>query len=349
MSDPLVVTDFMPGAGGDRIDIAKLLTWTPGYSDGNPMASDQGFLRVVQDGANTVLQYDRDGAQGGAFGWHTLMTLQDVDASTVTADNFVGGYPPDGSPIPGLNLVGTDGDDVLTGGPGADTILGGAGSDQITGGGGDDWIEGGNETGVGQGDHIDAGAGNDSVDGGAGDDVLAGGTGNDGLIGGDGNDQLTGGAGDDVLEGGAGDDRLSTVFAEGGNDSLHGGAGNDVFLLEEDPLADMQAVSVDGGDGDDRISFAIWSEGHVITASGGAGRDAYELKAPGSTITVTDFTAGAGVTASMPCGCLATAAIRAATRWPPTKATCGSSRTVRTSWCSSMPMARRITMARRRS
>ncbi|WP_432542169.1 ExeM/NucH family extracellular endonuclease [Kineococcus sp. SYSU DK002] len=87
-------------------------------------------------------------------------------------------------------IVGTPGDDVLTGTNGRDVIAGLGGDDVVTGGNGDDVLCGGD--------------GDDVLRGGNGDDVLLGGAGDDALHGENGSDRLSGGAGDDVLDQGRG-------------------------------------------------------------------------------------------------------------------------------------------------
>jgi Ca2+-binding RTX toxin-like protein len=79
--------------------------------------------------------------------------------------------------VPNRTLVGTAGDDTLTGGYGHDTLKGLAGHDTLSGG-----------------------YGSDTLYGGAGDDRLDGGTSNDTLIGGLGRDTLTGGTGHDTFK-----------------------------------------------------------------------------------------------------------------------------------------------------
>jgi len=100
------------------------------------------------------------------------------------------------------DVVGTEGDDVLTGTDkaevfaglgGADTIVGLDGRDVVCGGLGDDVIR--------------LGAGDDLSKGGGGNDRARGSLGNDVLAGNGGDDNLGGGAGDDALKGGAGTDR----------------------------------------------------------------------------------------------------------------------------------------------
>jgi Ca2+-binding RTX toxin-like protein len=101
-------------------------------------------------------------------------------------------------------IVGTAGNDVLTGTPGRDVILGLEGNDALTGLGG-----------------------NDVICGATGNDTLKGGKGKDTLLGQKGNDKLKGGAGNDKLSGKKGKD---TLMGGGGNDKLKGGGGRDVGI-----------------------------------------------------------------------------------------------------------------------
>jgi Tol biopolymer transport system component len=111
------------------------------------------------------------------------------------------GSPPD-VPSPGCTIVGTAGNDRLTGASRGDRICGLGGDDTIRGRGGSD--------------------------------TLIGGTGNDLLLGGGGGDRLDGLAGNDTLVGGADTDRLfgaggrDTLLARDGvRDTLGGGGGRD--------------------------------------------------------------------------------------------------------------------------
>jgi uncharacterized repeat protein (TIGR01451 family) len=107
-------------------------------------------------------------------------------------------------------VIGTAGDDTLTGTGKKDVFVGLAGNDTILGLGGDDLVCGA--------------AGNDIVKGAAGNDEIRTGGGNDVAKGGDGNDALRGGGGDDRLKGGRGAD---TLRGGGGADSCSGGPGRD--------------------------------------------------------------------------------------------------------------------------
>lgn len=193
--------------------------------------------------------------------------------------------------IGGGTLIGGDGNDTLTGGAGGDDVYGGAGADVLRGAGGDDSLSG---DGIGSGrdggtfdDVLEGGAGNDtatyagraaSVDGdlavgaaGAvgehdrlvGVESLEGGDGDDTLTGDDGPNTLTGNAGADVLSGRGGDD---TLRDGSGVDHLDGGAGSDtIYTLDagddarggdgNDHIQTVAGARIDGGDGDDLLSF----------------------------------------------------------------------------------------------
>ncbi|WP_155773465.1 beta strand repeat-containing protein [Rhizobium leguminosarum] len=164
----------------------------------------------------------------------------------------------------GIDVVGTAGTDILTGGTGDDTIDGAAGNDVILGFAGNDTIVGG--------------AGADTMIGGAGDDTYVvdnagdvvtenAGEGNDTVktalaaytlganvenlvytgtaaFAGTGNElanAITGGAGADTLDGGA------------GSDTLIGGAGNDIYVV--DNIGDVVVEAA--GDGTDTIKTTL--------------------------------------------------------------------------------------------
>lgn len=213
-------------------------------------------------------------------------------------------------------IVGTDGDDVLTGnwqddiivglggndtinggggndiicaGDGNNQINGGDGNDTITAGPGDDIIDGGNGT-----DQIWAGDGNNQVDGGHlndtihtgnGHDTIEGGTGVDIIHAGAGNDTIHGGDSDDTIHGGAGDDTIDaynghdTITGGTGNDSITGGHGDDT--INAGPGNDH----LDGGSGHDQL----WGDTDQDTIIGGWGTDACEPE-PTRTGCETDLT-----------------------------------------------------------
>lgn len=125
------------------------------------------------------------------------------------------------------SVLGTDGNDTLTGGPGRDTLIGNLGDDRINGGPGNDLIRGNN--------------GRDRLYGDGGDDFIEGNNDADRLFGGDGNDQLIGGGSIDRIFGEAGDDQISGGSAI---DQIDGGTGSDtVSKAESDVLVDVEATA----------------------------------------------------------------------------------------------------------
>ena len=133
------------------------------------------------------------------------------------------------------NIVGTRGNDTLTGNGLANTFSDGGGNDDIFGGAGDDVFI----AGVGQNDY-DGGSGSDTVDFSAFSGAInvnlatgatsGGAAGNDtivdieNVVGTNGNDRLVGSSADNILSGGNGNDRL---FGASGSDVLNGSEGND--------------------------------------------------------------------------------------------------------------------------
>jgi len=138
-----VITDFEVGGGGDQLIVVGLLSPGQGYTGGDPRAL--GFLNFVQSGANTRVEWDRDGAAGSAFGSILVATLTNVTATNITDNNLLGLF------------FGTEGDDVLEGGSDDDAIFGGGGNDTLSGGGGNDVLDGGPGA-----DRMVGGSGNDT-------------------------------------------------------------------------------------------------------------------------------------------------------------------------------------------
>ncbi|CAA9334868.1 MAG: Alkaline phosphatase [uncultured Nocardioidaceae bacterium] len=189
-------------------------------------------------------------------------------------------------------VVGTPGDDVLTGTELADSISGGGGADELFGLGGRDRLFG--QAGV---DVLDGGDGADSLNGGDGADVLKGGAGSDVTTLGPGDTAWAGDdrdyfrigtAGDWLVHGGPGDDYLDvqvgglhTVYGDDGDDVLDigtmgaaasrafGGGGADQVLAAPDDyeLPLMPVALLSGGAGND----ALW--GFATTLDGGGGND----------------------------------------------------------------------------
>jgi hypothetical protein len=117
-------------------------------------------------------------------------------------------------------IVGTSGDDKLTGTPGPDVIVGRGGRDKIRGLAGPDLICGKHGR----------------------DQSLKGGVGDDRLSGGPGDDFLEGNAGGDIFVGGLGNDTLSALYGNPGDrDTARGGRGQDVLDMEDGESDDTAA------------------------------------------------------------------------------------------------------------
>lgn len=311
-TDALTIKDFKAGTGGDVLDVLSILEGRGLVA--NPFGAS-GYLLLVQDGTDTLVQVDLDGA-AGIGGFNVLAVLEGVDKNALTGDNFPEGIRPDGSST-GMVISGTAGndtlrggllDDVIHGGDGDDHIDSGHGADILHGDGGSDFLNSsyGNSQLFGDdGDDtlngaVYIGAGNDTMNGGAGNDRLQVWRGNNTLLGGDGDDQLaSNGGGTNLLSGGAGNDWLTSYI---GNDTLSGGDGNDNLVVSDRYSNDAltRTVQLDGGAGDDTIelslSYAGSNSGTVVDASGGSGSDTYVLRVAPSkgSITIADFQGGSG-------------------------------------------------------
>ncbi len=285
-TEAITVTDFTTGTGGDKFQLSgddgSLLSLLSGWDGSSNPFGTSGFLRLEQDGADTLLQWDQDGTAGGS-NWETLAVFENTDADDFTGANFVPGYDPDGSAPAGETITGTNDGEVLTGTIGSDTINALGGDDTVFGLAGADQIDGGDGL-----DQLHGDADDDVISGGNDDDLLSGGTGNDQLFGQAGNDNLFGDDGDNSMSGGDGDDSLSDL---GGTNSFAGGIGSDFILAGS---ADG-AQTIDGGDGNDTIRHYYRAFASTITT--GSGIDTIELAHADvgtAAITVTDFTPGSG-------------------------------------------------------
>lgn len=186
----------------------------------------------------------------GAAGVASLMDTDDDQTSDETGDAYGVGETdqPYATDTDLMDLIGTDGDDTLSGTEASENIAGLSGDDEIGGYDGDDLILGGTGQdalfGADGFDTLDGGAGHDTLHGGDGADILTGGADNDQAFGGNGDDVLLGQDGDDQLQGSAGDD---LVQGEVGDDALQGGLGDDTLV------GGVGADSIFGGWGDDYL------------------------------------------------------------------------------------------------
>ncbi len=94
------ITDFQSGSAGDVLDISETLPrlMAGGYVAGsNPFTS--GYMRLVQDGADTLVQFDADSVGTGSS-WQTVARMTNVQASTLTTANFSPAFGPGGNSAP---------------------------------------------------------------------------------------------------------------------------------------------------------------------------------------------------------------------------------------------------------
>ena len=123
---------------------------------------------------------------------------------------------------PAFAIVGTKGNDNITGTNDRDRILLLAGTDKSEGGRGDDCIDGGKGR-----DTMSGALGNDKLVGGRGNDSLVGGSHNDRLVSGSGNDTINSGFGKDRIKAGGGADRINIATAGPGARRISCGKGRD--------------------------------------------------------------------------------------------------------------------------
>jgi Ca2+-binding RTX toxin-like protein len=165
-----------------------------------------------------------------------------------------------------------DGDKLFS----IERVIGSSGNDTITGNATEATIIiGGNGTNI-----LTGGDGNDTLTGGINTDTLDGKGGNDTLTGGDGNDTLSGGSGND------------TLFAGKGVDALNGGDDTDILdFLTGNSDTNLNGDSADGGAGDDtiKINQSQLDANNTFTANGGLGKDTLEFWATGNASTLTNF------------------------------------------------------------
>ena len=278
------ITDFQAGEtymGGDQLNIP---TWLfSNYSQGgmttqgdNPFVT--GHARLVESGANTVLELDMDGAAGTLNVFQQVTILLNVAKTSLTSSNL-NGFDPNATPI-----LGTPDSDTLTGTAGDDYINGGAGNDILFGLDGNDTLLGG--------------AGADLLVGGAGYDMLDGGVVTDPVFGSDTNTVSYGDAAAGVnvnLYGIYGDGSLGSGYAWGdatGNDTLknistiQGSAFKDTIIGSSASIFEV----IDGGAGDDML------DGGAITNGLNDNRVNYQSTSGAGV--VVDFLAGTAIGAN---------------------------------------------------
>lgn len=80
----IVVTDFQAGEGGDRLDLYRLFSNLRILRDDERSLFATGTVRVVQNGADALLQIN------GSGGYRTLITLRSVSVADLVPENLDG-------------------------------------------------------------------------------------------------------------------------------------------------------------------------------------------------------------------------------------------------------------------
>ena len=155
-----------------------------------------GFMEETKAQAQTITAATIDNTSSLSINRNSPQPQQPLTNSTTKSlENFImGSFGNDrisGTPRDNI-IVALDGSDSIHGLGGNDKIQGNEGADQLYGEAGNDVIQGG--------------TGSDQLYGGNGDDIMAGGVDDDYLVGGQGNDKLYGDVGDDILVGDLGSD-----------------------------------------------------------------------------------------------------------------------------------------------
>ncbi|MDZ5461795.1 type I secretion C-terminal target domain-containing protein, partial [Azohydromonas lata] len=96
------ITDFTAGANGDVLDVNELLrNAAVNFDGGNPF--DGGYLLLVQQGADTLVQFDAEGLTGAFRELVTIAVLRNVDAAQMSSANFEPAFEPTVAEQPGIN------------------------------------------------------------------------------------------------------------------------------------------------------------------------------------------------------------------------------------------------------
>ncbi len=259
--------------------IGSLGTNTLAGFDGNDFLSGGSGADSLLGGAADDLVMGGSGADfldGGAglndIASYTLSTAG-VQVDLVSASPATGGDA-QGDVLTGIeHLVGSNFNDVLTGGPGVNWLFGQSGSDRLDGGKGADSLFGGSGNDVVIYDALDA-----AIMGGLGMDTLVGGIGNDAIQMNQAPFHFAGGfASFETIQLGSGNDYFlgSSVSSDflsygAGGVAVFGGSGADYIAARGNGAIVGNDDSLYGGNGND----VIWGGGGSDVVSGDSGNDA---------------------------------------------------------------------------
>lgn len=280
--------------GGDGDDLLE------GRASADTLIGGDGIDTVTYANSAFLVYVDLAAGTGGANDAHgdTLSGIENVIGSV--GNDILTGNDDDNV------LDGAAANDTLNGGLGDDTLIGGAGADVLNGGSGFDTADytasaagvtvnlGGvaGSGGDAQGDTFSA---MEAVIGSAFDDILTGTAAANTLTGGDGDDTLVGGSGGDTLDGGDGTDRVSyaasasrVIVDLGAGTGSGGDAAGDVLTAIENVTGSAFNDILVGGAGDNVLDGG---DGNDILVSG-AGADTLEGGDGIDTVTYKDSAAG---------------------------------------------------------
>ncbi len=282
---PLVVDLAAGTASGDGDDTLLAVENVTGSAFDDRLVGDAGPNRLSGgDGNDEVIGLQADDVLEGQGGVDS--TSYAPLANPVSADLRAGTVTGDGTDaISGIeNLTGTAHDDTIAGDDADNVLDGGSGRDTISFAGAPAAIDANLGAGTATGDGSDALTGFEDLSGSENADRLAGDGAGNRIAGAGGDDTLAGEGGDDTFEGGAGSDTAS--YADAANPieaDLRAGAadgqGHDALVAVErllgsprgDTLAgDAGANVLDGGGGQDTVTFAGSPNGVIADLTGGA-------------------------------------------------------------------------------
>ena len=286
-------------AEGDVITAIEIIS---GSAYGDVLIGSNGADRFDADGGDDSIEggAGADRLDGGA-GSDTAVYWNSNAAVTVNLNTGIhtGGHAEGDELLHFENVIGSNYDDVLTGGSGSNRLYGGEGNDILDGGEGIDLLDGGegvdtvsyanSEIGILVNLRYNKGSINvlndrseqifniENVVGSEHSDSIRGDSGENDLYGRGGNDDINGGAGADRLFGGDGDDELWGLT---GADRLDGGDGVDIAVYWTSNTAvtiNLEDGTGQGGHAEGDVLVAVenlWGSDHddTLLGDGGANR-----------------------------------------------------------------------------
>jgi Ca2+-binding RTX toxin-like protein len=242
-NDTLInIENIETGSGDDTFDITGTVDYGLNSNSGNDLfdfnGTVDGTLTLETSTSDTHLDFQDYTGTGVDIDLSITNVSQTIDTGLIV--NLSGTFTSISGSDGADNISGTAFADTIWGGDDDDTLYGGAGTDKINGGDGDDTIDGG--------------ADNDDIDGGDGIDTIDESNSTDSTI-----VVLSNTTGVGSIE--------NTVTGEidtiDNIENVTTGSGDDTFIID-----DSGANVLDGGDGDDTISYEPLSTPITVTIVG---------------------------------------------------------------------------------